>query len=263
MKKALAILLMLAISVSLAACSGGDPATPAATPAPAATPQAQSSLPTPEPLPAEPVDDEPLPVEPVDDEPLPVEPEDEPEVTAPAATPAPQKDAGTTVKIKDYVLEEYTDENLGISLQYPSHWTVEPGTNTLSFTEPTSATVPMRLAITSKDFDGSQAAAAAKKEFSAFMKVIKGNYTNFKANKVNNKLTFMNRSSLSNNYVGKLDGTKVRGFVIMSSVARLNKIYALHFYAPQAKFKNMRATFQKILYSVKPLAANASPAATA
>ncbi|MEF9973448.1 MAG: hypothetical protein RSJ41_02310 [Clostridia bacterium] len=186
---------------------------------------------------------------------------------APTATPVPTASAAPAkdVPVKDYVMVDYTDDALGITLKVPQHWTVESGTNTVTFVEPVSdGKLPMRLAITVKTYsDEKLTNAQQKKEFNGFLNVIKDSYDKFKKGKSTNKLVFMNRSALSCNYMAKQDGANIKGFVIMGNVARTKQIVAMHFSAPQAKFKSSAAFRKTILYSVSPLASADAPATNA
>ena len=173
----------------------------------------------------------------------------------------------TNVKIADYVLEEYSNESLGYNVKYPSHWTTDlslassaTGTSTLTFTEPVEdGKVPMRLALSVKPYEDKLNTKAQKKEFQDYGKVIKQNYSAFKATKPNNTLTFINRSSLSSTYRAKSGSQMMRGFFIMTNVAPHKQIVALHYSGPQGKYKNAKKFFTSVLYSVEPLN---TPAAT-
>ncbi|MEG0936226.1 MAG: hypothetical protein RSJ41_11620, partial [Clostridia bacterium] len=193
---------------------------------------------------------------------------DEQDANAPilaVPTPKPSAAPAKNIPVKDYVMVDYTDDALGVTLKVPEHWTVESGTNTVTFVEPVeSGKLPMRLAITVKSYDAEKLTTAQqKKEFNAYLNVIKDGYDKFKKGKSSNKLVFMNRSALSCNYMAKQDGTGIKGFVIMGNVARSKQIIAMHFSAPQAKFKSSTAFRKTILYSVSPTSAAQTDAPTA
>lgn len=174
------------------------------------------------------------------------------------ATPPPSADASAkSVKIEDYVLEPYADEDLHISLDYPSHWTVETSENTLRFTEPVSGNAePMRLTLTVKNYDQEKMTSQEmKKLFADYMDALKSDYDGIKKGKPNGKAPFINRKALSATYMAKQGKATLKGFVIMAAIEESKQVVALRFTAPQAKFKPARSFFKKVMYSVAPVKA--------
>ena len=191
------------------------------------------------------------------DEPL-GDPDDDP---LSAATPAPTPTLAPVIglAIKDYQYETYTDEALGLSLKYPSHWTVDATSNTVSFEEPVSSGVPMRLALSVKSYEDKLSTAQAKQEFTDYLNAIKGGYSKFQKGKVDTKVSFMNRRACNCQYQAQHDGPIIRGYVIMCNVEQSKQIVVLHFSAPKDKYnKTSRKMFQQVMFSVTRLTGNNS-----
>lgn len=170
----------------------------------------------------------------------------------PSATPGKSTPAAE-IKPKDYVLTTYVDDALGLSIDYPEHWAVDASSaSTLSFTEPTEAGKnPMRFALTVKTFDQDKLTAAdQKKLFKDYVNNLKSDYTGFKVADPNNKTPFINRTALNVTYLAKQNKATIKGYVIMTAIPESKQIVALHFSAPQAKYKAASAFFKKTLYSV-------------
>lgn len=164
-------------------------------------------------------------------------------------SPAPVVD----IPVKKYQYETYTDEALGYTMKYPSHWIVESGINTVTFTEPVSSGAPMRLAISVKSYDEKLSNAEAKQEFIDYFTTIKDSYVKFAKGKFNNKQAFINRRAWACLYKAKqADGEVVNGYVTMANVTDSNQIVALHFSCSKQDYnKETRAMFKKLMYAVK------------
>lgn len=194
------------------------------------------------------------------------QPEATPEATAtPAPTPSPtplavQADATPTpipvIAYKDYTYETITNEALGVSMKYPSHWTMlASSSGTLTFVEPVEeGDLAMRLSLRVKKLeDGVKLSTSfAKKQFKSYLETLSSYFEEIRAGKISNQLVFMNRTAYSCTYRAYLDGKKVRGFVIMSYVSQNNSIYVLHFYAPSGKYTDAGTVFRDVMYSVVP-----------
>lgn len=284
MKKYGAILMALVIIVSLTGCGSRNDPAGAASPTPPVDASPSPPLGAPvsgdglaDPLDQLPGDDALLGDALLDDaddlsgltEPGEDDPMDEPSgalgTTKPTGTPAagtpaqatPAPSAGTPVKIEDYVLESYTNEDMHISLKYPSHWTVDTSENTLRFTEPVSGDAePMRLTLTVKNYDQEKMTSQEmKKLFASYMDALKSDYDGIKKGKASGKAPFINRKALSVTYMAKQGKATLKGFVIMAAIEDKKQVVALRFTAPQAKFKPAKSFFQKVMYSVTPVKA--------
>lgn len=199
--------------------------------------------------------DDPLDLNGGEDEPL-DNPDDDPLASA-TPVPTPTKAPVVGLAIKDYQYETYTDEAMGLSLKYPSHWSMDATSNTVSFEEPVTSGVPMRLALSVKSYDDKLSTAQAKQEFTDYLNAIKGGYNKFQKGKVDTKVSFMNRRAWNCQYKAQQDGPIIRGYVIMCNVEQSKQIVVLHFSAPKDKYnKTSRKMFQQVMFSVTRLTSN-------
>lgn len=277
MKKGIALVMVLALVLALAGCGAREDAQTNSSPAPDQNGVLSPLSPddanlddnlddNPTGLPAAAPQDQVGADEPTDqfgDEPLDgldgADDLDEDPLSAPTPTPAPTSAPVVGLALKDYQYETYNYTDMGISMEYPSHWTIdETGDNTVSFTEPVNSGIAMRLALSVKGYEDKLATAQAKQEFNNYLNTIKASYDKFQKGKIDTKGNFMNRRAWACTYKAQQNGTIVRGYVIMTNVEASKQIVVLHFSAPKNKYnKNSRSMYQKVMYSVKRLTGDA------
>lgn len=156
------------------------------------------------------------------------------------------------VPIKKYEYLEYTSDELGFSCKYPSHWTVEEGANTFTFTQPVNTGIPMRLAISVKSYEGKLTTAQIKKEFTNYLTTIKDSYDKFAKGKFNSKQSFINRRAWACLYKAQSEGKNLNGYVTMTSIEESKQIVALHFSCAKKDYnKETQSMFKTLMYSVQ------------
>lgn len=156
------------------------------------------------------------------------------------------------VPIKNYEYLEYTNEEMGFSCKYPSHWTVETSANTFTFTQPVATGIPMRLAISVKPYEGKLTGAQIKKEFTNYLTTIKDSYDKFAKGKFNSKQSFINRRAWACLYKAQAEGKNLNGYVTMTSIEESKQIVALHFSCSKKDYnKETQNMFKTLMYSVQ------------
>lgn len=189
--------------------------------------------------------------------------EEEPEGSDPAPVTKGGKEAESVeqstasgvvpnVPIKNYEYLEYTNEEMGFSCKYPSHWTVETSANTFTFTQPVATGIPMRLAISVKPYEGKLTGAQIKKEFTNYLTTIKDSYDKFAKGKFNSKQSFINRRAWACLYKAQSEGKNLNGYVTMTSIEESKQIVALHFSCSKKDYnKETQNMFKTLMYSVQ------------
>ena len=81
--------------------------------------------------------------------------------------------------------------------------------------------------------------------------VISGGFESFKHSAISKKIKLINNNAYSVMYSAKLDGNEVKGFIILTYRGSKNRLLALHFYAPSAKYDEFQPVLKQVMDSLK------------
>ncbi len=151
--------------------------------------------------------------------------------------------------------ETLTNAQLGITLQYPSGWTSNPGTSTICFLEyATGDVVGARMAVTVKEVSESLSASQMEDQLASYSAAISSLYNQFNVSEMTTDSQFLNTRAGSLLYTADSSGTPMSGFVTMACVNK--RIYAFHFSCPTDRFDGMSETVKTLRDGVALLSAD-------
>ena len=168
--------------------------------------------------------------------------------------PAPQPVNGR-IDPNTYQYSALTDNSLGFTFNYPSHWVSVPGVYTVCFREPPSEDKPFpaRVAITVKNLVHTPDETVMTEQMTSYMRIIHKQYdsSTFESGTPNLQDTFMGKPALSNTYLAFSGKTEVKGFVIGAAAGRTMCVF--HFCASYEDYTALEGVMRYMLASVQPV----------
>ena len=175
-----------------------------------------------------------------------------PSEPTPTPVPTPEPTPVPVVAITDYQYQKVSNKTLGISFDYPSHWTNKPGNITICYVQPVNAgEAPARIAVSVRKISKTLDPDGVKKELDKLIDTISGGFQNFKHSAVSKKTKLINNNAYSVVYYGDLDGNEVKGLIIVTYRGSKNRLIALHFYAPSGKYDEYQPVLKQVMDSLK------------
>ena len=170
----------------------------------------------------------------------------------PTPAPTPEPTPVPVVEIKDYQYQKVSNQALGISFDYPSHWLNMPGSITISYVQPVEpGEVAARVAVSIKKNKKNLDSDGIRKELDKLVDKLSGSFENFRHGSVSKKVKLIGSNAYSVFYEAEKDGTPVKGFVIVTLKNSKNRLLALHFYAPTDKYADFTPVLKQIMGSIK------------
>lgn len=152
---------------------------------------------------------------------------------------------GSALAESAVTFESLTNAQLGLTLQYPSGWTSNPGTSTICFLEyATGDVVGARMAVTVKQVSSSLSSSDMEDQLTSYSGSISTLYNQFNVSELTTDSQFLNTRAGSLLYTADSNGTPVSGFVTMACVNK--RIYAFHFSCPTDRFEGMSETIKAL-----------------
>lgn len=160
-------------------------------------------------------------------------------------------DAPSNIDTSTYDFSVLSDESLGYSFQYPSHWQYLPGVYTVCFREIVEeGDFPARVAITRNKLVHTPSESTITDQLISYLKTIATQYedSTFEVDSLDKSTTFMGQQGYATTYLAFSGEIEVKGYVIMCAVERT--LYVYHFCASYADYQSMESMMQHMRNSV-------------
>jgi len=170
----------------------------------------------------------------------------------PTPVPTPEPTPVPVVAIPDYQYQKVSNQALGVSFDYPSHWINKPGNITISYIQPVNAgEIAARLAVSIKKTSKNLDSDGIRKELDKLIDKISGSFESFRHGSVSKKVKLTGSNAYSVLYEAEKDGQKVKGFIIVTFKSSRNRLVALHFYAPSDQYKEFDPVLKQLMGTLK------------
>lgn len=141
--------------------------------------------------------------------------------------------------------ETLNNAQLGLTLQYPSGWTSNPGTSTICFLETLSSeSVVGRMAISVKPVDSTPKSSEMEEQLSSLSGFIGKNYTNFNVTEMTTSAKFMKTRAYALRYTADSERGGVAGYICITYINK--NIYAFHYSCAADLFEANSAQIQTL-----------------
>ena len=137
----------------------------------------------------------------------------------------------------------------GFSMEVPSHWTRQPASKSVCFTEPVAeGSVPGRIVVTSKKVE-SVGSSTRENQLGSYFTSILGDFDTYEWSDINTDQPFLgDEEAHSVTYSGTRDGLSYKGYVILAAVNKT--IYVYHFRCGSEAYGEMEAVMEHVRDSI-------------
>jgi hypothetical protein len=137
-----------------------------------------------------------------------------------------------------------------VSLDYPSHWTRIPGTNTVCFVEPVpEGSTPARFTLTKKALESAPNSDKKTSQLAAFVRRVVQDYDSYEVSPLNTNGSFLgDKSAYYVTYTVQKAGVTLKGYVIMATKDKA--LYVFHFRSNVNDYEAFNSVMARIRDSI-------------